>query len=106
MAVSIGLASRLQFAELRIIDGVTFWDIVDLPAFRARPNDTFHQVEGSDRVDTLAKTHYGDEGFWWVIAWANDLEILPTDLNVGDVITIPDPEFIRAKFFPEVGNGA
>lgn len=106
MSVSIGTASRLQFAELRIIDGVTFWDIVELPEFTTRPTDMFHQVTSTDRIDTLGKLFYGDEAFWWVIAWANDFEILPTDMKVGSVITIPDPAFVRTEFFPEVSSGA
>ena len=102
MAVSISTASRLQFSELRIIDGITFWDIVELPTYRTRPTDMFHTVESTDRVDSLANLFYGDERFWWVIAWANDLELLPTDLNVGAVITIPDPEYVRSELLPRI----
>jgi hypothetical protein len=106
MAVSISAASRLQFAELRIIDGITFWDLAELPAFTTRPTDMFHRVLGSDRIDTLANDYYGDEEFWWVIAWANDLEILPTDLNEGAIIVIPDPEFVRGVLIPGASNGS
>ena len=100
MAVNISTASRLRFAELLIIDDVTFWDIVDLPTFVTRKTDLFHRVESTDRIDTLSKTFYRDERFWWVIAWANDLEILPTDLNENAILIIPDPEFVRSSFFP------
>jgi hypothetical protein len=100
MSISISTASRLQFSELRIIDGVTFWDIVDLPAYVTRRTDFFHKVKGTDRIDALAKVYYGDERFWWVIAWANDFEILPTDMNEGADITIPDPAYVRTGLFP------
>lgn len=106
MTVSIGMASRLQFSELRVIDGVTFWDLVELPTFRSRPSDLFHKVESSDQIDDLARTYYGDEEFWWVIAWANDFEILPTDMNEGAEIIIPDPEYVRTELFPEVSGGS
>ena len=33
----------------------------------------------------------------WVIAWANDLEILPTDLNVGQILTVPSKLFIETE---------
>ena len=102
MSINISTASRLQFSELRIIDGITFWDIGDLPAFTSRRTDMVHRVKGTDRIDALAKLFYGDERFWWVIAWANDMELLPTDMNVGAIIVIPDPEFVRTGLFPKV----
>lgn len=105
MSISIHTASRLQFAEIRIIDDVTFWDIVELPAFTSRPTDMFHRVESTDRIDSIAKKFYDEERFWWVIAWANDLEILPTDLNENDLLVIPDPEFVRSGLFLEAGSG-
>jgi hypothetical protein len=101
MAVSISTSSRLHFSELRIIDGITFWDIVDLPAYTTRTTDLSHRVLGTDRIDSISALYYGDERLWWVIAWANDFEILPTDMNEGADITIPDPSFVRSGLFRE-----
>lgn len=38
----------------------------------------------------LAKQYYGDEEYWWVIAWFN-LAPLETDLKPGDTILVPMP---------------
>ena len=38
----------------------------------------------------LAKEFYGDEQYWWIIAWYN-LRPLETDFKPGDVVYIPLP---------------
>lgn len=96
MAVRITKSSRLQFSDLRQIDGVTFWDTVDLPVFFPSERDISHRVQGFDRIDTIAQRYYGDPELWWVIAWANDLEILPTDLNENDVLVVPNATFVQS----------
>jgi len=35
----------------------------------------------------------------WVIAVANDMEILPTDLNAGDTIRVPSPRYVLTQLF-------
>lgn len=99
MPVRIGRQSRLQFYPLVTLDGFEFWDFKDLPIPPARVDDELHQVTSVDRIDTLSVDFYGTPTLWWVIAVANDLEILPTDLNVGQKLRIPSPTFIRSEFF-------
>lgn len=43
-----------------------------------------------DRYYKLAHDHYGDVGYWWVIAGFNQK---PTEahLNLGDIVYIPHP---------------
>tara|TARA_R100001015_G_C4635072_1_gene203363 strand:- start:3840 stop:4181 length:342 start_codon:yes stop_codon:yes gene_type:complete len=41
-----------------------------------------------DRYYKLAHKYYGDETFWWVIAWYNAVPI-ESDLSFGDLIEIP-----------------
>ena len=36
---------------------------------------------------------------WWVIAWANALEVLPTALVDGDVLVVPSPNYVSTKLF-------
>jgi hypothetical protein len=100
MSVGISPVSRLLFNQLLSISGFEFWDTLDLPDFVARPGDLKHRVDSSDRIDVLAFQYYNDAGFWWVIAWANGMEILPTDLKADHDIVIPDPDFIINSFLP------
>ena len=100
MAVRINPSSRLLFGELLSIDDVEFWDVVDLPEFVEQSGDLLHEVSGNDRIDLLAHRYYQNPVFWWVIAVANNMEIIPIDLREGDIIRIPDPEFVKTRLLP------
>jgi len=100
MAVNVAPSSRLLFNQFLSLDGYSFWDTLDLPDFVARPGDLKHTVALGDRLDILAFNFYKDAGFWWVIAWANGMEILPTDLKKDSSIIIPDPQFVVNSLLP------
>ena len=38
----------------------------------------------------LAKQYYGDEEYWWIIAWYN-LRPLETDFKPGEIVLVPVP---------------
>lgn len=95
MPVDVRSVSRLLFADLRTIDGVEFWDTLVLPDIVPRSDDVQHIVSSNDRIDLLAQRYYGDAGMWWVIAWANDLQILPTDLKVNAQLRIPSRNYVE-----------
>lgn len=99
MAVRIAVNSRLRFGELLLAEGVEFWDVVDLPEVPEQPDDISYQVRGGiiERIDRLATRFYGDPTLWWVIAVANDMEIVPTHLNEGDIIRIPSPRYVTQE---------
>lgn len=99
MSVQVGRYSRLRFAELGIVEGVEFWDVLDLPDLPEQVDDISYQVQGGDRIDRLATQFYGEPNLWWVIAAANDFEDLPTDLNEGDIIRVPAPRFVLQELF-------
>lgn len=105
MSVNISQTSRLLFDTLLSVDGYEFWDTLDLPTFVSHIGDLKHKVIATDRLDILADYYYADATMWWVIAWANGMEVIPTALNVDDVITIPDPSYIKSGFFPQNTNG-
>jgi hypothetical protein len=99
MAVRVPRFSRLRFGELAEVDGVSFWDVLDLPEIPAQPDDILYTVLGHDRIDLLAYRFYKDSRLWWVVAVANEMEDLPTELNEGDTIRIPSPRYVLQVLF-------
>jgi len=102
MSVRISETSRLRFADLLIVDGVEFWDTLVLPPTRPRPDDLVYEVKSNDRIDLIAQRFYQNAVLWWVIAWANDLEIIPTDLKEGMIIAIPSLDFVTNQLLKRV----
>lgn len=99
MAVVVKKRSRLNFGNLLSLDGYEFWDLLEPPTIVPQVDDVFYQVKGSDRIDRLAFDFYGDPVLWWVLAVANDLEFLPTQLNEGLVLRIPSPRYVQQVLF-------
>lgn len=103
MAVDIRSSSRLKFADLLIVDDVEFWDTLVLPDTSSRPDDTIHVVSQRDRIDLLADRYYQDAGLWWVIAWANNLDILPTDMKENMRLRIPSKTYVVSTLLKKAG---
>lgn len=99
MAVDITQHSRLRFATLLTDGGVEYWDTLDLPTIVVQSNDLKYSTIASDRLDTLAYKFYGDPTLWWILAAANDMELTPTALNEGQLLTIPSPEYVLQVLF-------
>jgi hypothetical protein len=99
MTVRVVTKSRLQFVDLFDVDGYEFWDLSILPQIPPQVDDSRYQVTGPDRIDNLAQKFYGDPRLWWVIAVANNLEIIPTTLNVGMKLRIPSPTYVANRLF-------
>ena len=55
-----------------------------------RLNRKSHVWKTGDRFYKLASTYYGNEKYWWIIAWYNKT---PTDSHVrpGQILKIPSP---------------
>jgi hypothetical protein len=94
MSINVKSASRLAFARLLVVDGVEFWDTMVMPDSIPRPDDIQYIVRAGDRIDLLADAFYQDPAMWWVLAWANNLEILPTDLKENMQIRVPSRDFV------------
>lgn len=88
------------------LDGFEFWNLLELPTIPSQPDDTTYQVKTGDRIDLIAVQYYGDPILWWVIAVANDMEFIPTDLNVGRVLRIPSSRYIQQSFFQKANVGS
>lgn len=80
-------------------EGFDFFDLLDLPSIPPQPDDLKYTVLTTDRIDSIATKFYGDPVLWWVVALANDFEILPDDLQEGDEIIIPSPRFVNSDLF-------
>lgn len=99
MPVSVTTRSRLRFKEFLEVNTVQFWELDLLPEIPPSPADYYYYVNQNDRIDLLATRFYGDPNLWWVIAVANDLNILPTDLQVGATLRIPSPAYVTETLF-------
>jgi hypothetical protein len=99
MPITVSKRSRLRFKDFVEVDGVGFWDLDALPTIAISADDFYYTVNSQDRIDTIATRFYGDPNLWWVIAVANDLEILPTDLQVGANIRIPSRQYVSEVLF-------
>jgi len=98
MTVQLKKRSRLQFGTLLSIDGFVFWDLLQLPTIVPQTDDTFYTITGSDRIDLLAYKFYGDPILWWVLAAANDLELIPSDFTAGIVLRVPSPRYVQVLY--------
>ena len=99
MATSVVKNSRLRFADLLSVDGVQFFDVLNLPDIPIQPDDIVHVVQESQRIDALATLYYGDPVLWWVIAAVNDVELPPFGLEIGARLRIPSPTFVTQRLF-------
>lgn len=97
MSVDIKNTSRLNMADLKVIDNIEFWDILDLPVYVPLSTDVRHVVSDGDRLDLIANLYYQNYALDWVIAWANDLELLPVDLIINTTLYIPSITFIKSN---------
>lgn len=97
MAVKIRNMSRLIHSDLREDAGVEFWELPEYPEIVARQDDIFHVVDQSDRLDLMAAKYYQDPLLWWVIAMANGIKLVPTDLEVGMKLRIPAPRYVLSE---------
>lgn len=97
MSVNIKNSSRLIYGELKLIDGIEFWDMLDLPVFVPQPNDIQYTTQHNDRLDLIAQQYYQDPLLVWVIAWANDIDFFVANLDPNILLVIPDPVYVKTR---------
>jgi len=88
-------SSRLKHATLLLVDGIEFWGRPDLPDLPESTGDRYHTVLEGERLDTIAKKYYRKGDYRWVIAHANNMGLMATDCDRGQVLRIPDPAIVR-----------
>ena len=99
MTIRINKHAWMRFGQNFILDGVEFWDLVELPDIPVQPDDQLYTVKGNDRLDLIANKFYRTPLLKWVIMVANDLEEEPSDVSEGDRIRIPSPRFVLQELF-------
>jgi nucleoid-associated protein YgaU len=99
MSVSVQNHSRLNFADLLTQDGFEFWDTLFITGIAEQSDDVRYTVRGGDRLDQIAYKMYGDPVLWWVLAVANDIELVPADVSEGQILRIPSPRYVRQILF-------
>jgi hypothetical protein len=104
MPANVNVRSRLRFKQFVEVGGVEFWDFDNLPDIPQSKDDIYYCVQEGDRIDLLAARFYGDPNLWWVIAEANNIELVPTQLVPATTIRIPSPAYVNETLFntPEV----
>jgi hypothetical protein len=109
-SVKIRKNSWLNFSDLLGFNGVegtsgavdetiqdyTFWETPEFPDVVPQDGDLFIDITDQNlgRLDLVAFDMYGDADLWWVIALANNIELIPTDMIIGTKLRIPARGFV------------
>jgi nucleoid-associated protein YgaU len=105
MAVRLRKTSRLLFAKLLSIDDVEHWELPVYPKIEEATDDKRYTVDQNDRIDKIANKFYGSPELWWIIALANGMELLPSDLNANAVIRIPSQRRVFTQILRRPSRG-
>lgn len=81
--------SRARFSTLYFKGDWEWFGAPDYPDFPESIDDEWVEVKKTTRLDILANEYYDDPTLWYVIALANDLELVPSDMYVGQKLRIP-----------------
>lgn len=76
----------------RYPDGRLYFGTFSKPSFPESARDVHHTVvEGQElRLDLIAYSYYRTPELWWVIALVNDIVSPFDEIEVGDVLRIPN----------------
>jgi len=85
---------RTNFMTEEEVDGVLEQDLVknNWELFEIKRPQTFFTVSRSyiQRPDLLSLKLYGKMSYWWLIFKSNNIDDAWNDLEVGDIISVPD----------------
>ena len=94
--VQLHPSSWLHYADLlETTDGFVFWGHAELPEFPEQPDDRWLTLDRNARIDLLANDYLGDQKLWWVIAIANEWDLVPSDMVVNARVRIPALRFVQ-----------
>lgn len=92
-------SSRLEHAELVVVDGIEFWTRPDIPDIEPDSTDVYHTTHESERIDIIAGDKYNKQEWWWVLAHRNDYRLLPFSLSAGNRMVVPRASRVRKELF-------
>ena len=87
--INLREGSRARFSVLYFKGDWEWFGPPDYPDFPESIDDEWIEVKRTTRLDMVAQEYYDDPAKWWVIAMANDLELVPSDMYVGQKLRIP-----------------
>jgi hypothetical protein len=105
MSVSIRHTSRLSFARLITLDGVEHWESPEFPEIGTDPTDLLYTAGRDERIDLISYRFYGTEALWWIIALANEMELVPNDLYEGQELVIPSGRRVFSQILRRPSRG-
>jgi hypothetical protein len=86
--------NRSRFYNTVTVNGTVELDLIDnsLSAFQMKRTPGYHRVSEEEiaRPDLISYRLYGTHVYWWIICLVNAMSNPLMDLEVGDVLTIPN----------------
>lgn len=86
---SLSPESRVQFSYVQTKDSFEWFSEPVYPEIEQADDDVFVEVTHDTTLDMLALKHLGSVERWWVIAVLNGLELIPSDMYVGQKLRVP-----------------
>lgn len=81
--------SRARYSTLYYKGDFEWFGKPAYPEFPPADDDIFIQVTKTTKIDGLAQRYYDTPELWFVIALANDIELWPSDVVIGQTLRIP-----------------
>ena len=86
--------NRMKFYNTVLVDGVEEIDVLhhNLSKFAPKYKMAKHRVEETElqRPDLISYKYYGTVQYWWIICVVNDIGDPFVDIDVGDLLDIPN----------------
>lgn len=86
--------NRINFYNIETVDTVNELDFMhnSLSEFSMQYPSGYYRVTGVDlmRPFLISYKHYGTVNFWWIIMLVNGINNPLTDLEVGQILQIPN----------------
>lgn len=81
---------RYQFTPTeKRFDGKLVYKTTFYPTIPQSDEDLYITISEENYLDSLAKTYYGDESYWWIIAVANNISNGKLSVKANSQIRIP-----------------
>ncbi len=86
--------NRVKFYETRVINSLDECDFIlsDIQDFKIIRPTTFYTIRYEDiqRPELLAYKLYGNQDYWWILMYVNEIHDVWNDITEGKIIKIPN----------------